>query len=255
MNFALCANLLRLKRPNNNGILMTTSKSSPPVQRTNSDALTATLELQGKKVIDIGCGEGHLVRLMTRHGAKAIGVECSAQQLEKAHAAKPAGHEIYHEGRAEELPFAADSIDVAVFFNSLHHVPVDQMQTALKEAARVLKSGGVLYVCEPVAQGPHFELMKPVHDETVVRAKAYEALQGAGKLGFEPQDEFTYIHPAVHTDFAAFKERLLRINPQHEDDFIKFEADLKASFESLGTAVKNGVSFDQPMRVNVLTKA
>lgn len=224
-------------------------------RRTNSEVLTATLELQGKKVIDVGCGEGHLVRLMTRHGAKAFGVECSALQLEQAHQQKPVGGEIYYEGRAEKLPFDADSIDVAVFFNSLHHVDIDHMELALTEAARVLKSGGVLYVCEPVAEGPHFALMQPVHDETVVRAKAYEALLGAATVGLNAEDEFTYIHPAMHNDFAQFKERMLRINPHRAEDFDKLEANLEASFERLGKAQKGGFAFDQPMRVNVLSKA
>lgn len=228
--------------------------TATPPRRTNSEALTATLDLDGKKVIDVGCGEGHLVRLMTRHGARAFGVECSALQLEKAHAQKPAGDEVYYEGRAEHLPFDDDSIDAAVFFNSLHHVAIEHMGKALAEAARVLKSGGVLYVCEPVAEGPHFELMQPVHDETEVRAKAYEALQGAGSLGFEADQEFTYIHPALHTDFAMFRERMLRINPHREDDFAKLESDLAANFKRLGQPTKDGFSFDQPMRVNVFHK-
>jgi len=44
--------------------------------RTNSEVLTASLDLSGKKVVDVGCGEGNLVRLMTRHGAKVFGIEC-----------------------------------------------------------------------------------------------------------------------------------------------------------------------------------
>ena len=228
--------------------------TSPP-RRNNSEALTATLELEGKKVIDVGCGEGHLVRLMTRHGAKAFGVECSTAQLEKAHAEKPAGNEVYFEGQAEKLPFDDDSIDAAVFFNSLHHVEIKHMRKALSEAARVLKSGGVLYVCEPVAEGPHFELMQPVHDETLVRAKAYETLQGAADLGLNAEQEFTYIHPALHKGFAQFKERILRINPQHKKDFAEKEKSLKAAFKRLGQPVDGGFSFDQPMRVNVFNKS
>jgi SAM-dependent methyltransferase len=223
--------------------------------RSNSEVLTATLDFDGKKVIDVGCGEGHLVRLMTRHGAKAFGVECNPKQLEKAHNEKPAGDEVYFSGRAEELPFDSDSIDIAVFFNSLHHVDIDNMSLALKEAARVLKSGGILYVCEPVAEGPHFEVMQPVHDETEVRAKAYAALQGASALGLIQVTEFTYMHPALHADFDRFKERLLRINPQHEEGFAQHEDTLRAAFERLGVPVKDGFSFDQPMRVNLFNKA
>jgi len=223
-------------------------------RRTNSEVLTATLDFHDKKAVDIGCGEGHLVRLMTRHGAKAFGVECNPAQLAKAHAEKPVGNEIYYDGRAEKLPFDNDSVDIASFFNSLHHIDVDAMTLALSEAVRVLKSGGQLYVCEPIAEGPHFELMQPVHDETVVRAAAYDALQGASELGLSPENEFTYIHPAQHKNFAQFKERMLRINPHREDDFAAQETALKAAFDRLGTETDEGFSFDQPMRVNLFTK-
>lgn len=234
---------------------MTSMTPPPAAPRHNSEVLTATVELAGKKAVDVGCGEGNLVRLMTRHGAKVFGVECNPQQLEKALAEKPVGDEVYYEGRAEELPFADASIDLVVFFNSLHHVAEAKMGEALAEAARVLKPGGMVYVCEPVAEGPHFELMQPVHDETHVRAKAYAALQGVAPLGLEPVKEFTYIHPALHPDFAAFKARMLRINPHRADDFAALEADLRAAFDRLGTPTDDGIRFDQPMRVNLLVKS
>lgn len=223
--------------------------------RTNSEVLTATVELTGKKVVDVGCGEGNLVRLMTRHGARVFGVECNPAQLAKAHEQKPVGDEVYYAGRAEALPFDDASIDLVVFFNSLHHVDVDAMGQALGEAARVLKSGGHVYVCEPVAEGPHFEAMQPVHDETIVRAKAYEAVQNAAVHGLAQEAEFTYQHPARHVDFAQFKERMLRINPHRADDFANLEAELEASFDRLGVDDGDGFVFDQPMRVDLLTKA
>lgn len=223
--------------------------------RSNSEVLTVTLDLRDKKVVDVGCGEGHLVRLMTRHGAKAFGVECNPLQLEMAHAEKPVGGEVYFDGKAEALPFDDTSVDVVVFFNSLHHVNTDTMTQALSEAARVLKLGGQLYICEPMAEGAHFDLMRPVHDETIERAKAYEAILGADALGLSSQDEFTYIHPAKHQDFAQFKARMLRINPHRADDFDTKEADLQAAFQRLGTPGTDGFTFDQPMRVNVLKKA
>ena len=222
--------------------------------RSNSEVLTVTLDLHDKKVVDVGCGEGHLVRLMTRHGAKAFGVECNPVQLEMAHAEKPVGFEVYYDGKAEALPFDNTSVDVVVFFNSLHHVAIEFMTLALSEAARVLKPGGQLYICEPMAEGPHFDLMRPVHDETVERAKAYAAIQGADALGLSAQDEFTYIHPAQHKDFAQFKARMVRINPHRSDDFDAQEASLQAAFDRLGRAGTDGFVFDQPMRVNLLTK-
>lgn len=229
--------------------------SQPVPHRTNSEVLTATVELTGRKIVDVGCGEGNLVRLMTRHGGKVFGIECNPVQLEKAHAQKPVGDEVYHAGRAEALPFGDASVDLVVFFNSLHHVAVDTMPQALAEAARVLKIGGQVYICEPIAQGPHFELMQPVHDETLVRDKAYEAIQNATALGLVQESEFTYLHPARHENFEQFKERMLRINPGRADAFAQQEEALKAAFQRLGTADGDGFLFDQPMRVTLLNKA
>ncbi|HEB79365.1 MAG TPA: class I SAM-dependent methyltransferase, partial [Rhodospirillales bacterium] len=148
-------------------------------KRHNGDMLIETLGLDGKRVADVGCGNGSLARLMVRHGAEVIGVECNPVQLEKAFAEPPAGGETYVSGRAEDLPLEDGSMDIVVFFNSLHHVAVDRQAAAITEAARALKTGGLLYAAEPLAEGPHFELMKPVHDETVVRARALEAIRNA----------------------------------------------------------------------------
>ena len=78
---------------------------------------------------------------------------------------------------AESLPVADGSVDGVFFFRSLHHVPVEHMDTALAEAMRVLKPGtGFLCVIEPAVTGTYFKVMRPFHDETLVRAHAQAAL-------------------------------------------------------------------------------
>ena len=228
--------------------------NSKSIVRPNNEVLTAVIELNNMRVVDIGCGEGSLVRLMTRHGAKAFGVDNNLAQLEKARAAKPVSNEIFHQGNAENLPFDDGCMDVAVFFNSLHHVPEQSMETALSEANRILKSGGILYVSEPLASGAHFELMAPVHDETEVRASAKAALDKVVNLGFEKIDEINHIHMVCLADFNAFRERMLRINPDISNGFPKYEAELKSLFTELGVKTANGLEFAQPMRVEIFKK-
>ncbi|NQU56877.1 MAG: class I SAM-dependent methyltransferase [Rhodospirillales bacterium] len=220
----------------------------------NSDVLPSLVELKGKKVADIGCGDGALTRLMTRHGASVIGIECSKEQLKRARAAKPAGEENYSEGLGEDLSFKNNKLDLVVFFNSLHHIDVENQDKALAEAARVLKPGGMIYICEPLAEGEHFELMKPVHDETAVRAAAIQAISRAGEHGFSPETETTYLHQACYPDYNAFRTRMLAINPGLDGDFDDLNKVLKDKFDALGHKTDDGIEFGQPMRVNLLVK-
>jgi ubiquinone/menaquinone biosynthesis C-methylase UbiE len=54
------------------------------------------------------------------------------------------------EGRAKNLPVEDGSVDGIFFFRSLHHVPIENMAAALREAARAVKPNvGFLYVIEP----------------------------------------------------------------------------------------------------------
>ena len=72
----------------------------------------------------------------------------------------------------EYLPFRDSCFDATLFFNSIHHIPEDSMEAAISEAISVTKSGGLIYVAEPLAEGACFELDSPVEDETEVRAQA-----------------------------------------------------------------------------------
>jgi len=223
-------------------------------KRTNREVLEQFLELPGKTIIDVGCGDGSLVRLLTRKGAHVTGIEASPKQLSRARAADTVGDERYIQGYAEELPADSRSADIVIFLNSLHHVDVDDLARALKEAARVLKHGGVLYVSEPLAEGPYFELMRPVNDETVVRQRAYETLQQAHLYGFLPEHELVHVNAVPITDFAAFERRITLVNPEIRIRFDEQVEELRNTFEQLGEKAEEGRVFDQPMRVNVYKK-
>ncbi|NNL84587.1 MAG: class I SAM-dependent methyltransferase [Myxococcales bacterium] len=54
---------------------------------------------------------------------------------------------------AEAIAAPDASFDVVMLFKSLHHVPVQMMDAALNEIARVLKPDGTAYISEPVFAG------------------------------------------------------------------------------------------------------
>jgi SAM-dependent methyltransferase len=223
-------------------------------KRTNREVLEQFLELQDRTIIDVGCGDGSLARLLARKGAHVTGIEASPKQLSLARAAERVGDERYIQGYAEDLPAESRSADIVIFLNSLHHVNVDDLAQALKEAARVLKRGGALYVSEPLAEGPYFELMRPVHDETVVRRRAYETLCQAHLYGFLPEQELVHVNPVPIKDFGAFERRITLTNPDIRIRFDEQVEELRKAFEQLGEKAEEGRVFDQPMRVNVYRK-
>lgn len=222
-------------------------------RRRNADVIVETVALEGKRVIDVGCGDGHLVRHMAKQGAHVLGVECSPRQLARAHAAERIADEDIVEGVGQSLPAPDGAADVVVFFNSLHHIPVEVMDDALAEAARVLKPGGLVYVSEPIAEGLFYQTCRPIDDEAEVRTAAYNALKSTTLL--KPVEEFRYIHTVVMRDYEAFRDRIISANAEREERFAAQDAEMRALFAANGRPNPDGaMEFDQPMRVNLLRK-
>ena len=224
-------------------------------RRSSTDLIGEILNLDNATVIDVGCGDGWLTRFLASRGAHVTGVEVSPKGMARARATKPVADEHYIQGLAEDLPAPSRSADIIIYFNSLHHVDSDGLIKALREAARVLRSGGILYISEPLPEGPYFELMQPAHDETVARQRAQASLRFAPEYGLLMERTFTHLDTVVFPDFQAFHDRLTSINPHIRDRFEEQEDEIAASFKRLATRREDGWAFDQPMRVTVLRRS
>lgn len=223
-----------------------------PVMSSHEEAFTRHIDAKGLRILDVGCGNGHFARTMTKLGGHVIGIDPGEKQLSRARAEDVVGDETYMEGVAEDLPAENGSIDAVVFFNSLHHVPVDQMTKAMEEARRVLKPGGVCFICEPIAAGPMFEVNKIFNDETEVRAKAYESLKAAAGQGFEEVEETEYATVRVYPAYEDYRENSTSVNPKRATLFDELDAELRERFERFGKKQADGYHFQRPNRVNVL---
>lgn len=223
--------------------------------RVNAEVILETLDLADRVVIDIGCGDGGLARRMAEQGARVVGIECSPRQLARARRATPTEGATLVAGLGECLPVATAAADIAVFFNSLHHVPIALQSQALDEAARVLRPGGLVYISEPLAEGAHFTVARELDDETEVRAAALAAIHAATARAFDPVSEFRYIHTVRMASFEAWRERMSAIAPGRDALFQSLDIPLRARFAALATRdAEGGHGFDQPMRVNLLRR-
>jgi 2-polyprenyl-3-methyl-5-hydroxy-6-metoxy-1,4-benzoquinol methylase len=98
-------------------------------------------------IVDIGCGDGSQLDLMVQAGFRPTGVERDIQSL----ALRRRGTQVV-EGSAEALPpqLARGSFDAALFKQVLEHL-VDPV-AALRNAAELLRPGGLLFIEVPNAQ-------------------------------------------------------------------------------------------------------
>ncbi|NIA69054.1 methyltransferase domain-containing protein [Pelagibius litoralis] len=228
--------------------------SEPPLLK-HTAVLREHLALAGARVADVGCGDGGLVRVMTRAGAAVLGIDPGPQQLARARAAEPAGDESYLCAFGEQLPLADASLDAVVYFNALHHVPVEVQGAALDEAARVVRPGGFVYVQEPLAEGTHFALVQPIEDETEVRAQAYEALQAAcADEELEEVEEFRYRAPHRVASFEAFRDGLIAVDPKRRPTVEAAEESLRQAFMAAGEQREGAFWFEIPSRLNLLQR-
>ena len=224
----------------------------PAPRLTLTEALAEVLEPKGKIIADIGCGDGALVRHLVRQGAKVTGIEASAGQLGRA-LAKLEGREHYCVSRGERLPFGSASADVILYVNSFHHLPVDAMENAIAEAARVLKCGGLLTVIEPVAAGPYFEALRPLEDETEVRSAAYAVLQNPPP-SLAPEGELTYETAVRLRDADHFIQAAIAPDPLRRTRLPQVEGELRRRFAALAQPEAGGFVLLSPMRRNVFRK-
>jgi len=225
------------------------------IRKKNHEIIGDLVPLMGRIVLDVGCGDGGLARAMAAQGAHVTGIETSPRQLEKAQATPRVRDEHFLSGRAQELPVGDGTVDLVVFANSLHHVPVADQPLALKEAARALKAGGLLFVSEPLAEGDFFLVTRLIDDETEVRAKAYGALRESEQWGLLEERELTFINPARYADFESFRDRMAAIDAERARIVTDRDATLRAAFRAHGRQQPDGWHFDQPTRINIFRKA
>ena len=219
------------------------------------DLMRRLLPLSGAKVIDLGCGNAEIPRRLLKHGlvASVTGLEVDPAQHAQNLAATPvAGLDFVFAG-ADDIPFDANSFDIAMMLKSLHHVPLDRLDRALAEIERVLAPGGMLYVSEPVFAGEFNEVLRIFNDEEVVRKAAYDALGRAVSTGLmDGVEEKRFDTVIAFRDFDEFFQRVVRAT--HSDHTLVGDqlAKVKQCFELHATP--QGVRFDRPMRVNMLRK-
>lgn len=105
------------------------------------------LNVAGKRVLEIGLGEGSDSERLIRNGAYWSGVDLTAESIERVRTRlmlRNLTHDELQQGSVLALPFPDDSFDMVFSHGVLHHVP--DIEQAQHEIYRVLRPGGELVV-------------------------------------------------------------------------------------------------------------
>lgn len=205
------------------------------------------------RVVDMGCGGGLVSNALAQlEGYEAIeGVDLSLEALQFATAtaaALPSGSARVNFQKASvyELPFPSGEFDAVVISDVLEHLL--DLRSACKEAARVLKPGGVI-VFDTIHRTPVSWIVSILGAEYIVRiidkgshdwrlfvqpSELQQALEEAGFSNFEHEA----FQPSVRAllELSAFSAGLISADQMTGGFYIEAPSPMMVSY--IGAAVK-----------------
>lgn len=97
-------------------------------------------------ILDAGCGNGYLLKILARKAQRIVGIDASKKLLTAAakNTKELSNVSIVPGDIAQKLPFDSCSFDVIIANMVLQYLP--SLETFASESARVLKTGGLLIV-------------------------------------------------------------------------------------------------------------
>jgi len=107
--------------------------------------------LNGKRILDTGCGMGRDVEYFLDEGYDARGIDLSEGMLEEAQQRVPQGS--FEKMDMRETSFATESFHGIWCMASLADIPREEAPLVLKEFHRILRKKGILYLAVKHGEG------------------------------------------------------------------------------------------------------
>jgi len=160
--------------------------------------------------LDVGCGQGDLLRVGKSHFAAAAGTDPSAKMLEAC-----SDLEVRQQPSPGRLPFDDQSFDFITAVCVYHHVPEDQRLAFTKEILRLLKPRGIFCLIEHNPLNPVTKLIvsrTPVDaDAQLLSAREARNLLSSAGCGILDTQYFLFLPERIHKYLGRLEDRLGRI--------------------------------------------
>jgi ubiquinone/menaquinone biosynthesis C-methylase UbiE len=148
------------------------------------------VELNGKMLLEIGCGDGRLTALLADKTDAITAIDPDEGSIEAASRNNNGVNFLI--GSGEELDFANETFDIVLFGYSLHH---QDCVKALAEAGRVARHNGQILIIEPNHDGEFSRLVSIFEkDEISLLRKTFDYIT-SGSFNILRQDTYWVDYP------------------------------------------------------------
>ncbi len=152
--------------------------------------------LEGKKVLDVGCGKGLLLKVLKNSNEK-YGVDSAEKAVREVKRLNP--NAVIKKASMYRLPFPSNWFDVVVMANVVPNADFPapkrtrrkNQEQVMREVARVLKKNGVLFLTTP--NNAYYKTVKLSYEELDSLLKPYFRYK---IKGWNPFPKFSYFLPA-----------------------------------------------------------
>lgn len=132
-------------------------------------------KITGKKILDLGCGEGYGTNMLRQAGYDTSGMDISPDVVA---AAKQKYGGDFFQGDIRQIPQPAATYDSIVCFEVIEHIELDPR--AFSEMFRILKPGGTLIISTPNVEVHHQAGNNPYHLHEFSKGEMEACLRGGG---------------------------------------------------------------------------
>lgn len=166
--------------------------------------------VEGKRVLDAGCGRGRYAAWLRERGATVVGVDKSSEMVDRARERIGGRADIRRADIGTSLEFADDSeFDGVVSGLSLHYV--EEWRPTFAEFARILRPGGFLVFSTHHPVDDYIAFESENYFETERQQMTWEAAGEDVAVSFFRRPFSAVINPLVESGFRV--EELVEPTP------------------------------------------
>lgn len=213
--------------------------------------IRANCDVDGKDILEIGCGKGRITRDLARHCKRVVATDPDGAALDIARATIAAGNVEFIQAPTGVPDLPPSSLDLVIYTLSFHHVPVPDMPASLRGAAELLRPGGVIVILEPGDAGSFTETKErfgagsgdetPAKEAAICTMKSFDGWQVGETVYFR-----TFFQFDDEDDF------LVSMLPGHRQQPDSFVDEVRAFLRQYRT--DDGILLDADRRLNVLKR-